>query len=155
MALTRAEVEADLIFRTGKWLTLVGQDGTTVDGTNTSLNYPIGYGIRNAGGTVATNSLVTDTDVQSVDTTRQDEMIDIAELRVLQNVAGNFTRPNTKVGPRDEEWGDLYEQLNTAIKNKSDRLDDMYGFGTQPIQGGIIQLDFAEHDIDNVDELGW
>jgi hypothetical protein len=40
MVLTRANVEADLIDRTGAFLTVVGKDGTTVDGTNVNLNFP-------------------------------------------------------------------------------------------------------------------
>jgi hypothetical protein len=155
MVLTRANVEADLIDRTGAFLTVVGKDGTTVDGTNVNLNFPIGYGIQKAGGSVTNVALVTDTDIQSVDTSRQLEMIDIAEYRTLESVAGNFTKPNTKVGPRDEEWGDLYEQLLESMKTKLKKLQDTYGFGAQSLEGGIIQLDFAEHDIDNVDELGW
>jgi hypothetical protein len=155
MALTRANIETILIQRTGALLTLVSLDGTTVDGTNASLNDPIGYGIRQSGGSTSNFASVSDADVLTVDTTSQDQLIDIAEFRTLQNVLGNYNMPNTKVGPRDEEWGDLGEVISDRLDKKQKLLEELYGFGSRALEGGIIAYDFAEHDFDNVDEEGW
>ena len=51
MALTRAAVEAVLLRRVGSLLEEVGLDGSTVN--NSDLNDPIGYAVRQVGGTVA------------------------------------------------------------------------------------------------------
>lgn len=155
MALTRANIEGILIERAGSLMTLVSLDGTTIDGTNTSLNDPIGYGIRQSGGSTSNFASVSDADVLTVDTTNQDQLIDIAEFRTLQNILGNYNRPNTKVGPRDEEWGDLSKVISDRLDKKQKLLEELYGFGSRALEGGIIAYDFAEHDIDNVDEEGW
>ena len=53
MALTRADVEAAVIDRCAAMLALVGKDSATVDGSNASLNYPIGKAAKACGFTVA------------------------------------------------------------------------------------------------------
>jgi hypothetical protein len=154
MALTRANVEVLLIRRTGQMLTVVGLDGTTVDGTNIDLNDPIGYGIRNSGGTTDDFTNVDDDDVGTVAADDYDQLIDIAELRTLMNVQGNYDLVDTDVGEVTEQWSKLGETLEKAIKRKQDQVDDLYDFGAKELDVGVISFDFAEHDIDNVDELG-
>ena len=152
--LTRADTESILISRIGTIYVAVGLDGTTVDGTNVDLNDPIGYGIRQTGGTVASFVLVTDADVATVAEADYDEYLDISEYRALVNAQGNFTSVDIKVGPRSESKSQLGTRLATMIKSKKDRLDEVYGTSVGVLTGGVITLDFAEHDENNVDELG-
>jgi hypothetical protein len=154
MALTRANIEVLLISRTGQLLTVIGLDGTTVDGTNTDLNDPIGYGIRNSGGTVADFTNVVDSDVTTVAESDYDQLIDIAELRTLMNIQGNYDLVDTDVGEVTEDWSKLGDTLEKAIDRKQKQVDDIYDFGAKELDGGVISFDFAEHDVDNVDELG-
>jgi len=155
MALTRANVEAILIKRVGALMTAVGLDGTTVAGTNADLNDPIGYAIRMVGGTTAAPALITDADVTTVATADYDEFLDIAELRALENTLGNLAYVDIKVGNRDEKLGQLSARLEKMIAGKTERLQLLYGYSQATLEAGTVTLNFAEHDEDTVDELGW
>ena len=153
-ALTRANTESILISRIGTIYVAVELDGTTADGTNADLNDPIGYGIRQTGGTVASFVLVTDADVATVAETDYDEFLDISEYRALVNAQGNFASVDIKVGPRSESLSQLGNRLAVMIKGKKERLDEVYGTSVGVRTAGVITLDFAEHDEGNIDELG-
>lgn len=106
--LTRANVELILIARVGAWLTSAGLDGVTVSGSNESLNDPIGWAIRQAGGTVSNPAFVTDADVQTVASVDLDKLLDLAEYRVLLSVLSNNTATDIKAGPveiKDSQFG--------------------------------------------------
>ena len=144
--LTREDTEILLIRRVGTIFTAVGLDGTTIDGTNTDLNDPIGYGIRVAGGTVSSLVLVTDVDVATVATADYDEYLDLAEYRALENALGNFASVDIKVGPRDEKLSQLAAQLEKMIKFKRVVLELSYGYGVAALDTGTLTYEFAEHD---------
>lgn len=155
MDLTRANVESILIKRTGQLLAAIGLDGTTADGTNTDLNDPIGYAVRGCGGTVSNFVLVADADITTVAESDYDKLLDIAELRTMQNVLGNWDLVDTKIGERDEKWSQSANALEKAVARKQKYVEDMYDFGYAELSTAIINLNFAEHDDDNVDELGY
>ena len=153
MALTVVQAETILLKRTSKLLTALSMDGTTVTGDNPDLVDPMGYAIRQMGGTVATITDVIDADLAGI--TDYDKFLDLAELRTLQNAYGNFALIDVSIGPRDEKWSSLGALLDKMITRKEDRIKELYGLGLQPLVAGVITLDFAEHDEDNVDEDGW
>ena len=153
MALTRANAELLLVARTSAWLVKASMAVTTA-GTNADLNDPIGYGVLQSGGTVVSRVLVTSADIATVASDDEEQFLDIAELRTLQNVQGNLVVTDTKIGPRDEKPGQLLETLDKIVKRKEERIEDLYGLGVAPLEVGVINLNFAEHDEDNVDELG-
>lgn len=154
MALTRANVEAILIKRVGKLMTAVGLDGTTVSGTNTDLNDPIGEAIRHLGYTVASITSVADVDLLPVTIAQYSELLDVAELRTLYSIQGNYTLVDVTIGPRDERLSKLADVIEKAIARKERLTSNLYGVGLSDISVELINYKFAEHDIDNIDELG-
>ena len=152
--LTRADSEQLLISRVGGIFNAVSLDGATVDGTNTDLNDPIGYGIRQTDGTVTSLVLITDADVATVSTDDYDEYLDLAEYRALQNAQGAFADWDIKIGPRDEKRSQLGKYIDTLCARKKKAIEETYGTLTGTLSAGVIMLDFAEHDEDNIDEAG-
>lgn len=155
--LTLANCELLLVARTSAWLVKADM-AITVTGAaaqNADLNDPIGYGIIAAGGSLLSRVLLVDADVATVASANEDKMIDIAELRTLQNVQGNLALIDTKIGPRDEKLGQLLGVLNTLLERKEKRIESLYGLGVPAPEFGNLEMDFAEHDEDNTDDSGW
>jgi len=156
MALTIVQVETVLIRRVGALFTAVGLDGTTIDGNNPDLVDPVGASIRNLGGSVTTITNVVDADLAGIVETDYDELLDVAELRALQSAhSAATTLINTAIGPRKEELSSIANSLAKLIEQKQKQTEELYGYGLRPLESGLLELDFAEHDQDNVDELGW
>lgn len=124
---TRADIEQEMIARAAAQLIAVGMDGSTVDGSNLSLNAPIGWAIRQAGGSVAAPSLVTDTDVATV--TDYDLLLDLAELRTLQSVLGGFTAVDLKAGPVEIKGSQTASLIERRIAQLQSWLGQAYGIG--------------------------
>jgi hypothetical protein len=152
--LTRADTESILIARVGGLMTACGLDGTTVDGTNTDLNDPIRYGITQADGSVDDFTLVDDDDIATVATDDYDKMLDLAEYRILQNCLTNLALTDIEVGPRKVWYDQLSKRLEKSISNKKTFIDDLYDFAVPELATFVLDLNFAEHDEDNVDEEG-
>ncbi len=152
--ITRANFEFILIARIGGIMTACGLDGTAAGGTNTDLNDPIGYGIRQSDGTVAAWELVTTADIATVAAADQEQMIDLAELRGLQNCMSNLALVDIEVGERNVKYNQLSTRLKDLIQNKQESVDNLYDFAVASVSSAVWDLNFAEHDEDNVDELG-
>jgi hypothetical protein len=121
-------------------------DGTTVDGTNASLNDPIGKAVRYLGYTVTNPVLVSDADVAQVTDDETDQFLDIATYYTLNNVLGNLDDVEIRVGPRSEKYQQLAEQLERKLERMKKQLENEYGFGYTTPQPGYITLNIAEHD---------
>lgn len=128
MTITRANVEAEIVSRVGAWMTAASL-AVTVAGANASLNSPIGWAIRLAGGTVVAPSLVTDTDVQTVTDANLDKLYDLAELRTLESVLSNYTGVDKKAGPVELKSSQLGDRLLGAIDRKRAQIAADYGIG--------------------------
>jgi hypothetical protein len=152
VAVTRANVEAILVQRAGPLMTKAGM-ATTIVGTNANLNDPIGWGVRQAGGTVAVYSLVTDADLATVDSADTDKMLDFAELRLLKNILTNISLVDTQVGSRRESLSQLARQLENRIKTFTEELEDTYGLSVPSLEAGFIGVEFAEHYETSEDEV--
>lgn len=129
MSYSRANLETILIARVGAWLTAAALDGATVDGTNASLNDPIGWAIRTSGGTVAAPALVTDADVATVASADLDQLIDLAELRTLESVLSNFTGVDKKAGPVELKSSQMADRLERRIVALRAAIGLTYGIG--------------------------
>lgn len=125
MPLTRAQVETILIRRTGRLLDAAELDGATVDGTNTDLNDPIGWAVRQCGGTVTAITAVTDADLITV--SDSDKLLDFAELRALESAFQNYDAVDITAGPRTEKLGQLGMRLESAIARKRAEIEARYG----------------------------
>ena len=151
MAVTRANVEAVLVYRLGPLMTKAGQDGTTVDGTNTDLADPIAWALRMAGYTTAdiTNPTTAEVALALDDI---DEVVDLAELRTLENILGNLDDVDTTVGPRDEKLSQLAAQVQELIALKRARNEGLYGHGAPLLDTGTLTYEFAEHQSGSDDD---
>jgi hypothetical protein len=151
MALTVVQFETILIKRTGGLLTAVGLDGTTVDGDNPDLVDPMGYAIRQAGGSVTTITNIVDADLTGFAETEYDQLFDTAELRVLQNCYSVATTLiDTEIGPRDEKWSNLAARLEKLIDAKQKAVDKQYNLALPTMSTGSIDLNFQQHGDDTV-----
>lgn len=144
MSITRAEAESILIRRAGALIAAAGLDGSTVDGTNADLNDPLGWAVRQAGGSVSSPGAVADADLATVADDDLDQLLDLAEVRTLESIAGNLDLVNITVGSRREELGALAQQVERAIERKRAALQRAYGFGLGSLTAGSITLGFAE-----------
>lgn len=146
MSLTRANVEAILVQRTGPLLTAGGMDGSTITGANASLNDPIGYAVRRLGLTVANLASVADADLSGVSSDDYDQLLDVAEYRTLENILGNLDDVNITVGSRTEALGQLSDQVEKKMDRLAGRIEREYGLGLGTLQAGLISLGFQEQN---------
>ena len=102
----------------------------TYAGSNADLNAPIGWAIRQAGGTVAAPSLVTSTDVQTVDSADIDMLMDLAELRTLQNILASYALVDAKAGPVEAKSSQLADRIERRINQLRVWLASAYGIGS-------------------------
>jgi hypothetical protein len=145
MALTRANVESILVKRCGKLLTAADLDGSTVDGTNADLNDPIGWAVRQCGGSVSSITAVADADLATVDADDYDQVLDLAELRTLETVQGNLDDVDITLGPRQESLSQLAKQVEQRLARLQKRVEQEYGYGASALGTGVITYEFAEH----------
>lgn len=149
---TRDDVEFVLLKRTGKMLTLLELDGTTVGG-NTDLVDPINFSMRQLGYTPTTISSVTTTDVAAVAADELDEFLDRAELRLLENLRVNCDLVDISVGTRFEYLGQARITIDKAIADQRKKVSEIWGDvvgenSSGALRPGLIQLSFAEQDND-------
>ncbi|KKN57472.1 hypothetical protein LCGC14_0561840 [marine sediment metagenome] len=144
MTVTRANVENVSIHRTGPLMAKAGMDGTTVDGTNADLASPIAWALRQAGYSVADITNPTTSEVASA-SDDVDEVLDLTELRVLEDIMGSLDDVDVTVGPRKEALSQLATQVQKRIKSVQDRVEKTYGFGAAALETGTITYQFAEH----------
>ena len=141
---TRADVEQELVSRASAWLTSASM-AVTYAGANADLNAPIGYAIRIAGGTVAAPSLVTSTDVATVANADLDLLLDVAELRTLENILAHYALVDAKAGPVEAKSSQLADRLERRIAQIRTWLAVAYGIGgTTRLTSGVLTLDMIE-----------
>ena len=145
MSITRANTEFLLVARAGPLLTAAGMDGSTVDGTNASLNDPIGRAVRDLGYTVASIVLVSNTDVAQITEAQYDEFLDVATLHTLEAILGNLDDVDITVAPRTEKLSQLAAQIERKIKRLRRYLEQDYDYGLVAPVAGYFTQEFAEH----------
>jgi hypothetical protein len=133
---TRAAAEAELIARAGTWMTAAGLDGVTVDGTNASLDSPLGYALR----AVAADA------VTDVGTSDLDMLYDIAEWRLLENIVQNYKKVDGKAGPVEGKADQLGQRMERRLSQMRTFVQATYGIGgtSSTLSGGTLTLNFAE-----------
>jgi hypothetical protein len=141
MSLTRAQFEAIMVQRIGGWLANAGLP-ITVIGTNEALNDPLGYAIRIAGGTVTSYALVADADVATVADAKLDMLLDLAELRALENVLSNFALVDVKAGPVEAKQSQFADRLERVIARLRSQIAVRYGIDYS--DDWCISLNFTE-----------
>ena len=145
MALTRANVEAIQVKRTGPLLTVAGM-AVTVAGANADLNDPIGRAVRDLGYTVTDIATVADADVAQVTVARYDEFLLVAELHTWETILGNLDDVDIVVGPRSEKLSQTAELIERKLVRLYGQLQLMYNYGLATPTAGYITLTIAEHE---------
>jgi hypothetical protein len=149
MTLTLVAVEKKLAARCGKKMSLVGFD-TSMDGSNPDLIDPMITALMDLGSQPDSSDVMTDADLLKVDANQINEFLDRAELRLLENIAGNLDMVNISVGPRNESLGDLASQVEKAIDRLITKISQNYGpayNASTQITGGTLSLDFQEKEL--------
>lgn len=139
MTITRAAVEASLVARASRKMALVDFSIVT-DGTNTDLNDPMATALRKMGLVVAAPT-VADSDLVGLDDQGVDELIDRAELRLLENILGNYDLTSISLGGRTENLNQIADGLEKAITRKAEQVRRAYGDGSSTLEAGSIILD--------------
>ena len=140
--MTRTQAETVLIARCGKLLTACGIDGTTLNGANASLTDPLAWALRQSGYPPATFGAVTDTDLAGVQDGHIDKLIDLAEMKALENALGNFDATDISVGPRSESYDQLRAGIEKILTRKQTNIMRLYGVGIGTLEAGVIAYDF-------------
>lgn len=118
----------------------------TGSGINAVTNDPIGYAIRQCGGSVADITNIVSAEIAGI--SDQDKFLDIAELRLLENILGNLDDVDIRLGPRSENLSQLATRLEGRVARLQARIEKLYGFGLGELDAGYFALDFADHNED-------
>lgn len=144
MALTRANVEYILVSRLGDLLAALEMEETS-SGANASLNDPIGYAIRQLGGSVATATVVADSDLTGIAAADYDELFDLAELRALETMRSKARRlTDITAGPRSDTFSAIAAGLAADIADKRADMKARYGTSASTLTAGVLTLDFMQ-----------
>lgn len=141
MTITLTQVETLLLKRAHGRMTDAGMNGTLVP-NNPDLVDPIVFALLCIDIVPANPTALTDTDVSGVADTDLSKLLDLAEMRLLENIVGNLALVDITVGPRKEALNQLVDQAEKAIARLSSRIASMYGFGVGSLDSGVISLDF-------------
>lgn len=126
MSLTRTQCEVELLSRCGKLLTAASLDGVTANGSNPDLNSPLGFALRQCGGSVADPSQVADSDLSSFAASSYDKLFDLAEYRTLENISGNLDLVDIQEGPHKENLSQLAAQVEKRLARLEKTLQAKY-----------------------------
>ena len=107
MTITRTQVEKILLKRAARRMAFVEMDIAKSDGTNADLNDPIAYAVRLCGLSVADISDVKDSDLAPLPDSDIDKLLDLAELRLLQNIFGNLDSVDERTGPVQNAYSQI------------------------------------------------
>ena len=147
MSLTRAQFESELVSRRSGMMQIVSMAVTTT-GANASLNGPIGFAVRQAGGSVANVTSVADSDIATVSDDSIDQMFDMAEYRLLLNIKGMWGKVDISSGPFSQSLSQFADQLDNDIKAMKEAITAQYGYGGYSFEAGVIDLGSMQTDPD-------
>ena len=125
MTITRANLETLLVKRCGSLMSLVDM-AVTIVGTNTDLNDPLGYALRWGGYSVTDITSVANADIAEVEDADIDMILDVSELRLLQNIQGNYTLVDITNGPESEKFSQTMSVIEKRIAKLSAHVDQNY-----------------------------
>lgn len=149
MSLTRAAVEGILLVRVGPRLAMP-EVGLTITpdpatGRVECLTGPLLEGLRAAGVGPADPLDVTDADLAGVAAAAVPRLLDLAELRALEDALGRWTEPDQTAGPSNSySLGSLYAAFEKTVERKRAEVQRRYGVGLSSPVGGRLDLDFQQ-----------
>lgn len=146
MTITRTTLETILVRRASAYMTAAGM-AVTYAGSNADLNDPIGYALRYVGYAVDDPSSVSNSDIAEIADEDLDQVLDVAEYRLLKNISGNLAMVDITTGPVSEKLSQLSTSLEKRIDKLAADIAALYGTGTT-IEVGAFHFDFATHGDD-------
>ncbi len=147
----RSDLEQVVIHRCGKLMLAAGLNGTA-GGTNPDLTDPLATALRATGYPLRSPVAVSDADVATLASSDVDQVLDRAEVRVLENTLGNLDLVSTEAGPLKQALSDLGKRLETLIATKQKRLEVRYGADAPTLTAGVVDLDFQQrHEYEGTD----
>lgn len=145
MALTSANFDQILLSRTAAKLSYAKLNSTLDDGTNPALADGKVEGFRSLGLIPASPLNLVDADLTGVADVQLPQLLDIAELRTLENILGNRAAPDQMADTDNQQWhGKFYDSLEKTVERKSKRCLNRYGYGLASLTPGVFDLGFAE-----------
>jgi hypothetical protein len=155
MALNLAAIETVLVRRLEGMLRAAGMAVTTAGSTskNIDLADPVMEGILATGGTVADHITPTDADLLTIPAGLERAAIDVAEIRAMENVLGNFDKVTFQMGKRSVQYNDIPKRIREAIATKTATVIARYGsavtitVGAGGTGGGPSTLGFGTIDL--------
>ena len=128
MNTTVAQIEAVLVGRTSGLLVVAGISSTPAADASPRayLVDPIGYAVRKSGGTTASPFAPTSFDLDTVPAVNLDQLLDLAELRTLDNALGAWTEPDQAKGPLNQKLGRLAEFYLKRADSLRQKIKDVY-----------------------------
>jgi hypothetical protein len=146
MSLTKAKISTIIVSRCGAKMTAAGMNSSNLDD-------PIGWALRRVGITPADITSITDSDLTAVPVDDYDKLLDLAELRTLENVSGNLTLTDITAGPQRQALNQIVDQVEKAISRLIEKIQRNYGVGAAVLETGSISLGFQE-TIDGTELMG-
>jgi hypothetical protein len=143
---TLAAVENVLIRRLGPAWTEVGLGVTPSSPPtfNADFQEAIATACRLSGIALADPAAVADADLAALSADQFSQVCDLAELRGLETALGHFTDVDEQGGTgklSNDQFGERLEKRIVRLEAKCERL---YGIGRGTIDGGAVDLGFAE-----------
>ncbi len=140
MTATLSGVKSVLEKRTSKLMAAVDLDAQTFD-----IDDPLAYAMRKMGYSVASVGVVTSSEVTTVPDSDVNQLLDLAELRLLETLYNEvLTLVTVSFGSRSQQLSDMSLRLRLTIDGKRKALEREYGDGLPELEAGVIDLYFGE-----------
>lgn len=144
---TKAQADVELVDRCGGILASAGRS-TVTDGTNPNTVGPLREALASLGYSVASFGAVTDADLSAVADSQIPQLLDVAELRLLRNAWGWYSKVDQRISLGQQALGQIRSGLQATILELAERCRRVYGYGHGTIAGGAVDLGFAQVDPD-------
>jgi hypothetical protein len=112
----------------------------TITGNNDNLNDPIATALQQMGIEPSDITNIQDSDLEGVGNVLQ--LIDLAELRLLENIHGNLDAVDITIGEQSERFSQFATSLEKSIEAKNQKIKEEYEIGLGTLTAGVIDLDF-------------
>lgn len=128
MDATIAEIEDEIVDRTRGLMKLVSlsADPDADASPRAYLAGPISYAIRKSGGSTASIRTPVAADLLTVDIADLDQLLDIAELRAIDNALGSWMEPDQAEGPQSQKLGALAQFYQARAECLRQKIKDVY-----------------------------
>lgn len=143
MALTRIEAETILVSRVGPLMAVVKM-AVTIVGTNADCSDPLAWATRQVGGSTAAHNTVTDAELALVASTEYDNLMTLAEYRLVKNILGACNAVDWVTGDRAEKFSQFHSQVKQMLTNLEAEVAAL-GVGLAALKLGKLTHSFACH----------